>query len=268
MSKGKAPTPPDPMQTAAAQTGSNIGTAISSGVLSHTNQNTPYGSLSWSQNGSYKYTDPLSGKTYDLPQFTSTQTLSPQQQKILDQTQGAQLNLGSIANERSSFLKDYLKQPFSLDNSAIESRLFDLGKGQLDPVFAKGQQDLEQSLANRGVKMGSQAYTQSLGDFNKSKGGAYNDLLLRGHATAAQDLLTERNQPLNEISALLSGSQVQQPNFMSTPQANVANTDYAGLVQSNYQNQMQAYQQKQQNMQSLYGGLFGLGAGALSGGYL
>ena len=255
------------MQTAAAQTGSNIGTAIASNVLGQTNQNTPYGSLAYTQRGTYSFKDPLSGKTYQLPQFTATQTLSPIQQKILNQTQGAQLNLGEIANERSGFLQDYLAKPFSLDNSAVEGRLFELGKGQLDPVFARNQQNLEQSLANRGVKMGSGAYQRQMEDFTKSRDSAYNDLLLRGHSTAAQDLLTERNQPLNEINALLSGSQVSQPNWVNAPQSQVANTDYAGLMNSNYNQRFAGWQQGQQNMQSLMGGLFGLGAGGLAGGY-
>ena len=261
MGKGSAPKPPDPMQTASAQTGSNIGTAIASNVLGQTNQNTPYGNLSYSQRGTYSFKDPLSGKTYQLPQFTATQTLSPIQQNILDQTQGAQLNLGQIANERSGFLQDYLAKPFSLDNSAVEGRLFELGKGQLDPVFARNQQNLEQSLANRGVKMGSGAYQQQMEDFSKSRDSAYNDLLLRGHQTATQDLLTERNQPLQEINALLSGSQVSQPSYANVPQSQVANTDYAGLVQNNYAQQMAGYNQRQQMFGDIMGGMFGLGAG-------
>jgi hypothetical protein len=47
----------------------------------------------------------------------------------------------------------------------------------------------------------------------------------------------------------------------------VANTDYAGLVNSNYNQRFAGWQQGQQNMQSLMGGLFGLGAGGLAGGY-
>jgi hypothetical protein len=115
--------------------------------------------------------------------------------------------------------------------------------------------------------MGSGAYQRQMEDFSKSRDSAYNDLLLRGHSTAAQDLLTERNQPLNEINALLSGSQVSQPNWVNAPQSQVANTDYAGLMNSNYNQRFAGWQQGQQNMQSLMGGLFGLGAGGLAGGY-
>jgi hypothetical protein len=109
--------------------------------------------------------------------------------------------------------------------------------------------------------MGSGAYSQQMEDFSKSRDSAYNDLLLRGHQTATQDLLTERNQPLQEINALLSGSQVSQPSYANTPQSQVANTDYAGLVNSNYAQQMAGYNQRQQMFGDIVGGLFGLGSG-------
>jgi hypothetical protein len=53
------------------------------------------------------------------------------------------------------------------------------------------------------------------------------------------EILAERNQPLNEISALMSGSQVAQPTFTNTPQTQVAGVDYGGMVNNNYQGQVQ-----------------------------
>jgi hypothetical protein len=41
----------------------------------------------------------------------------------------------------------------------------------------------------------------------------------------------------------------------------VANTDYAGLVNSNYAQQMAGYNQRQQMFGDIAGGLFGLGSG-------
>ena len=83
-----------------------------------------------------------------------------------------------------------------------------------------------------------------------------------GHGAAVQDTLTARNQPLNEITALMSGSQVNQPNYVGTPQASVANTDYAGMVQNQYNARMQQAQMKNANNQALMGGLFGLAGDA------
>ena len=74
--------------------------------------------------------------------------------------------------------------------------------------------------------------------------------------------MATRNQPINEISALLSGSQVSNPGQMSgaTPQAGVGGVDYTGLVNNEYK-------AKVANQQSMMGGLFGLassGIGLLS----
>ena len=46
--------------------------------------------------------------------------------------------------------------------------------------------------------------------------------------------------PLNETSALLSGNQINNPQFGAAPQTGIANTDYSGLVASNYANQVSA----------------------------
>jgi hypothetical protein len=80
---------------------------------------------------------------------------------------------------------------------------------------------------------------------------------------ALQELYTSRNQPINEITSLLSGSQVNSPNFINTPGAQIPTTDVGGLVNQNFQNQMGVYGQQNQNWQSMMGGILGLGAGAM-----
>jgi hypothetical protein len=49
-----------------------------------------------------------------------------------------------------------------------------------------------------------------------------------------------RNMPLNETSALMSGNQIMNPSFGAAPNTAIANTDYAGLVQNNYNAQVNA----------------------------
>ena len=61
----------------------------------------------------------------------------------------------------------------------------------------------------------------------------------------------------------MSGSQVSQPNFVTTPGSQIANTDIAGITNQNFQNQMAAVNASNSNFQSLMGGVLGLGAGAL-----
>lgn len=267
MGKPKAPTPPDPQQTAAAQTGTNVSTAIANNAMSLVNQDTPYGSLTYDKTGKQTWTDPYTGKTYTVPTYTATTSLSPGEQAILDQNTGARTNLAGIANDQSAFLKDYLSQPFNADTTAIEDRINELGSKRLDPRFAREQDALQTRLAQQGITPGSEAYNREVELLNQAKNDAYNQLALQGRGQAFGELQALRNQPINEITALLSGSQVSNPNVaMQTPQG-AATTDVAGLINQNYNQQYANYQQRAAQQQGLLGGLFGLGAGALSGGF-
>jgi len=256
----KAPKPPDPKETGAAQTATNIGTAIAQSQLNYVDQVTPDGNLTYKQSGTYKYVDPLNGRVHYIPKTTATQTLSPAQQAIKTQSDRAEQNLAGIAANQSGFLKDYLGRPVDINNKAVEDRLFSLGRQRLDPMFAERQDSLDAKLANQGITAGSRAYETERRALQQQENDAYNSLLLSGRGQAVQEALAERNQPINEISALLSGAQVTQPQFVSTPNTPVANVDYAGLVQDNYKSKLAAWQQQQAQSQSLLGGLFGLGS--------
>jgi hypothetical protein len=76
-----------------------------------------------------------------------------------------------------------------------------------------------------------------------------------------------RNQPINEITALMSGGQVTQPNFsgMGVPQTGVNNTDIAGITQGGFSNQMDIWNAKQARENAMLGGIAGIGSAAASG---
>jgi len=260
MGKPKPPAPPDPKATAAAQTGTNIATATANQQLQNVNQITPYGNLTYDQTGVYNMFDPTTKTWHQIPKTTATQTFSPSQQAIFDQSQVAQQNLAGTAADQSAFLRDYLGQPVDLSNEAVESRLMQLGRSRLDPALQERRERLESSLSNRGVKMGSDAYDRAIELNRQSENDAYNQLLLTGRRQGVQEALSERNQPINEITALLSGSQVSQPNFVNTQQPQMPTVDYAGLVQDNYNQQLGNYNQQMAQRQGLMGGLFGLGS--------
>jgi hypothetical protein len=134
-------------------------------MLGNVNQNTPDGSLNYSQSGSYAYTDPYTHQTYNIPTFTATQTLSPTAQATKDQTSAAQLNLGKIANNQSAFLNDYLGKPVDL-NTATEDKIDQLGRARLDPQFAQQEESTRTDLINRGIREGSPAFTAAMNNFN------------------------------------------------------------------------------------------------------
>jgi hypothetical protein len=88
---------------------------------------------------------------------------------------------------------------------------------------------------------------------------AYNNLLLTGRGQAVQEQLTEDNQRINQISALLNGGQVSMPNFLTSNGVNgAATTDNASIIANNDNARMGQWQANQAAMGSMLGGLGGL----------
>jgi hypothetical protein len=258
-----APAIPDPEKTAAAQGNMNQNTATTQQLLNMTNQVTPDGSLTYNQTGNNSFVG-ADGKTYSVPQFTATQTLSPTGQKLNDLTNQTKLNVGQIGVDQSAKIGSILGTNVNLNNDAVESRLMDLGTKRLNPQFARDEEALRSRLVNSGIREGSDAWNSEMTRFGQTKNDAFNQLLLGGRGQSINEILTERNQPLNEIAALMSGSAVSQPNFTNTPQTNVAGTDYAGMVANNYNAQNDQWKAKVGQQNAMMGGLFGLG-GTLGG---
>jgi hypothetical protein len=206
-----------------------------------------------------EWNDPYTGKTYKIPTFTRETTLSAQQQAIKNQQDQASLGLSTLANKQTNFLQNYMDKPFDGSNEAVEARLMELGRKRLDPLMAQQDEDLRTRLANQGIKAGSAAYDREMGLQNQSRADAYNQLLLQGRGQAFSEAQATRNQPINEITALMSGGQVSQPNFMGANMPTIPTTDVAGLINENYNQRLAAWQQKQAMMGNIIGGLFGLG---------
>lgn len=267
MGKAKAPTPPDPYKTAGAQTNTNIGTAIANNTMGMVDQYTPDGSLTNAITGYVNWTDPSTGAVHKIPKYSQTTTLSPEQARIQAKNREAQFNLADTGAAQSAFLKDYLGQPANFDTSAIEGRLTELGRKRLDPVMAERRAAMDTKLANQGITPGSEAYNREMGLLGQQENDAYNSLFLQGRGQAFGEMQAQRNQPINEITALLSGAQVSQPNVQGAAPANLPTTDVAGLINSNYGQKLDAWKTNQAGKQSILGGLFGLASGGLAGGY-
>lgn len=278
------PKPPDPAKTAAAQTQMNQQTAQTQYQLGATNQVTPGGSLTYTQDGTWPD---------GTPKYTATQSLSPENQGLYNSLIGAAgTAAGNISNpiatpqlQTSLDTSGLSALPTNGDYSADRGRVEDAIYARLNPQLEAGRTSRETDLFNRGVRPGTAAYDRAMGLVGQQENDArlqtilaggqeqsrlfgdalagrqqgYNELLQSGNfGNNAQTgmfgmNLAARSQPINEISSLMSGSQVNQPNYAQTPQPGVAGVDYAGLVQNQYQQQMQ----QRQNMLS---GLFGLGS--------
>lgn len=134
-----------------------------------------------------------------------------------------------------------------------------------------GQRMDIQGLYNTALAQNQNAALQQQAAANQAQAQQFNQALQAGQFgnTALQQSLAQqlalRNQPINEIGALMSGSQVQMPQFQGYTGANVGAAPVFGAAQAqgdfaqrNYQNQLAGYNNQM-------GGLFGLG-GALAGG--
>jgi hypothetical protein len=238
------------MQTAQAQSGLNRDTAQEQQLTNMVGQNTPDGTLSYSQTGNNSFVD-SQGKTVNIPQFTATTTLSPQQQAIADESNKAKLNLGKLAAQQSGALTDQLSKPFSYTGSDAENMAFDLGSKRLTPKFAQDRDALRTQLIASGLRPGTEAYDQQVTQQGQTENDAWDQLTLGAQQQGYNQALATYNEPVNSISALMSGSQVTSPTFASTPTASVGGVDYTGMVNSNYQQQVAS-------SNAAMGGLFGL----------
>jgi hypothetical protein len=356
MSKPDPPTPPNPVATAAAQTGTNVTTGIANAWLNNTNQVTPDGSLTYSAPTMQTLTDPSTGVSYQIPQFTATQTLSPTGQQLKDINNQTKLNLANMGQQQSSSISNLLSKPMDFsgapqagssaglkgvpqaltsfdaggpitktygpeDNfSADRQRVEDSLMARLNPQLNQQQDKIAQQLADQGIRYGSAAYNNAFTPFNQQANDArfaainqagteqqrMNDMAAQlaafqnqaqgqqftqnaalgtfanaglaqqlgqqqsifnadqaGRNTWMQEQYAQRNQPINEITSLMSGSQINQPNFVNTPGSQIATTDFAGITNQNFQNQMGVYNAQNQNYQQLMGGLLGLGGQAI-----
>lgn len=256
MNPSTPPPAPDPVATAKAQTASNVETATNQQQLNMVDQNNPYGSQKYTQTGTW---------ADGTPKFQMDTTLSPEEQR----NQNQQWEFDNLTNQlginQTKKLTGLLDTPFKIDNAATESRLMDLGRKRLDPVLQQRSAALESKLYNQGVMPGTEAYDRAMLADTQGQNDAYDQLLLGGRAQAASELTAERNQPINEITALMSGGQVTQPSFAQTPQTSVANTDVAGITQNGYNNALIPWQADNANKQAMMGGLFSLGGAALGG---
>jgi hypothetical protein len=125
------------------------------------------------------------------------------------------------------------------------------------------------SFANQaiGQQFGQNAQMATFGNAGLAQQQAQQQAAFNAAQTARnqymQEQYAQRNQPINEISSLMSGSQVSQPNWLNAPQSQIPTTDVGGLINQNFAQQQQNYQQQSANYNNLIGGVLGLGAGYL-----
>jgi hypothetical protein len=263
-----APAAPDYRAAAQETAAGNLDAARAATAANRVNQVTPYGNLDYTISGQ----DP-----YGNPTWTATTSLSDVGQQLLNNQNAASLGLGGTINAALGRVQSTMGQEF---NPNLPSTGFNPGQSYQDAYMQRLAPQLEQNreamqarLANQGIAPGTQAYDNAM----RQQAVKENDLLLgattqgfgvgsQANQQAFNQEMTKYNMPLNTLSALRSGSQVQNPSFVnSAQQATTGGADILGAAQMGYNAQMGDFNAKQAAQQSFNQGLMGLaGAGIMA----
>jgi len=137
----------------------------------------------------------------------------------------------------------------------------------LDPQMDQQRQALQANLADQGFVPGTPGYDRAMQNFmdtsNRAYGSARDSAIGQGYSQGntqlqiqnqiaqllsgqrsqgLSELLTQRNQPLNELAALRGGTGVQMPSTAGTSATpNLGATDILGQLQGQYQGQLGQY---------------------------
>jgi hypothetical protein len=267
--KSKAPPAPDYVGAAKETAAGNVEAARATAAANRTNQVTPYGNLTYTANPG---TDPYGNTLY-----TATQTLSPEQQKIYQQESQLNEGLMSTANRGLNYANEILSQP-GVDMSKLPSYGINPGETYSDaimrrlaPQIAQENEMNDAQLANQGIAQGTQAYENAKRQLAMSQNDRQLGAITSGmnvglgaNQQAFQQQAYNQMQPINVINALRTGSQVQNPNFVNTPQqANTAGPDILGATQAGYNAQLAATNASNASKGGFMSGLMGLGGAAL-----
>ncbi len=266
LGKNTGATPEDPIAIANAQTASNKQTATANAELNRVNTSTPYGDLTYNVSGTNPDGTPI---------YSSNVALSPQEQGLFDTNTANQQSLATTASGLLGQIQSAYQTPQTFQNDIAplqkqaQDAAYKSATQYLDPQFEQAGRQLDTKLANEGVVQGSNAASEAQNNLALQKQSAYgsaqNAAIGQGNQeqqTLFNQMFALQNQPLNEYSALASGSQVQNPSFQSVPTATQANTDIAGINSTAFNQQLQAANYSNQGINNLFslGGQLGSAA--------
>lgn len=140
---------------------------------------------------------------------------------------------------------------------------FEEGRKLLDPYFKQQSQQLEQSLADRGIQIGSEAYARALNQLQQSQGEQLQNLAFN----SVQTVEAQRQARFNELASLLGQAQVGGVGFSQfSPQ--FSGLDLFGAQQAQYnrdfQNMISQREQATARRNALIGALGNAGSAAIT----
>jgi hypothetical protein len=284
----KPPPAPDPYQTAAAQTGSNVTTAQANAIMNNANEKSVLGNVNYNITGYQTVKDPTTGKSYSIPKYERVQTLSPSQQKLYDQQVQLGQGLNNLAIQQTGKLTDLMGKPIDTvglpdapgNSEAYRQQVEQAMMTRMNPQLDRDRSALETRLVNQGLVRGSEAFNQALDETNRQANDARTQVFLASGAEgraqeqqqatnrerAFQERISLRNQPINEITALMSGGQVSMPQFTPYRAANMSETPVGQYIYDSAQMEQNAWAQQQQMRAANNAAIFGAAGNVLGAG--
>jgi hypothetical protein len=251
-----APSAPDPTATSNTQQQFNANAAKQQNQINSYNQSNPYGSQTYTA-------DPNSPSGYTL----NTSLSAPLQSLFNTQTGTANAlaqNTAGMYSQAPNFK--------ALDPASIASSLNSYQQQYQQPIFDQQSSNLEAQLRNQGLTPGSEAYNNAKNLLARNQGDVTNSYLTANLGNALQAQNQNFNQqvqnyqiPLQTLAGL-EGTQPGNPTFANTPNSQDQPANYQGAVQSNYQNQMQNYENTWNNIGKLGTAGVGLAMAPMTGG--
>lgn len=241
--------PPNPYQTAEAQSNFFNQAARTSATYNQMGVNSPY--------GRQYYTGDIGD-----PNRQMNIELSPEQQKMLDYQQRLSTHLlGYGVGEMLPNVRERLNAP---DSTAVEDAMYQRGLERITPEYERGLERTQSNLMSGGIPVGSRAYGQEMDRIDERRGQDLENLALSSQIAGATENRAQRQQAIAELSGLIGMAPgMQGPATMMPGQTQVGAPDFMGASNAQYQGRL-ANQQMQANQ---LGGMYGL-LGTLGGAYM
>lgn len=275
------PAPPDFIGAAQQQGAENLKTAEAQGRINNPNIVNPYGTqtVAWGVDAK--------GNPTHVP--TITQAFSPEQQALYTQSNQTQQQLGKVAGQGATALEgvvgksvDFSGAPQTGNYDNTRAKVIEAMMGRANEDYTKRTDQDRSNLIAAGIRPGSQAYDDNQQMTERSRNDARQQAEIAGGNAASQaygmdearrrqaitEQLAQRQTPINEISALLSGSQVSNPFSMPgyAQNAQVAPSPIFGATQQQGDWRSDMFNAQAMGAGNLQSGLFGLGGALLAGG--
>lgn len=295
---GSAPQAPDPYATAEAQGNQDRKTFQYALNNSRTSTVNPFGKTSWNNNPTFDQAGfdaalaaykpavaaigsptwgsegqdappyvpgtPASSPTapnrsdFTTDHWTNTQELSPESQGIYDS-----------ATAKLKTATDGISTNASAYNDKVAKAVYDRMRFFTDPADAAARSSMQSNLADRGFQVGNEGYQTEMDRMDAQQGRNRTDAANAAQIAGASQGMSELSMQ-QQIAQALSGLRNQQVAGVSgmpttTTAPGIQAPDLMGLINNQYQSQLDAYNAEQASNSNLMGSLLSMGGMVLGG---